>query len=265
MPENDLDKDQRCEAASDPECSLSLLVQLARDAIADVRKAAAGNAELPVNIIHELAKDKDRQVRIAAICNRSASMDTIREAAQRDSDSLVRRFAIARDWLTSADELRNLVLGAETDVRVWAALNPSLPQGTLKALRDDPDPLVRDIVLASQPDTPASLVESLASHPDWRVRLVLTLRTSLSLSAQGRLVQDENWEVRESLANNEAIAPLILHNLALDGLSIVRFSAASNPRISRDDLELLSRDSSEVISRLATKKLKTIITDRTEQ
>ena len=193
----------------------------------------------------------------------------------------------------------------DPDVRVTVVAHLSTPQATLERLTADPDDRVVGRVCV-HPNTPSwilerlyaerpefhsglaqrvppalGLVDRLAKHPDWWVRVALARAADGHLIAID-LATDPSEQVRKTLALNRELHPAAVAILARDGMDLVRADVAArnddtidphlpvlagdrsarvraavarNPRTPRELVERLAHDPKPSVARASRKRL----------
>ncbi|WP_137993559.1 translation initiation factor 2 [Streptomyces vilmorinianum] len=81
------------------------------------------------------------------------------------------------------------------------ALNPAAPADVLLRLLDSEDGAVISALCRQRRAFPDEVVEAILAHPEPRVRRALARNPHMAGDVRGRLVDDENWLVRATLAD----------------------------------------------------------------
>ena len=165
------------------------------------------------------------------------------------------RQAAAASLLLPINLLERLAFDADRDVRAAAAANPTLKQCLVWALRCDRDEMVRNAAInnsrAERPSPPETLtIEEIQTRlADGREAAVAGYDL-LPRSIQHRLASHENWRLRLVLASNRTVAPSVLNLLATDVDIDVRRAVVTNDRCSSATLAILAVDSAPEIRAL---------------
>jgi len=99
--------------------------------------------------------------------------------------------------------------------------------------------------MASDPDTPADVLEKLSNDSDKDVRLWVAWNPSTPISILEKLANDPNVSVRRSVAQNPSTPIAIIEKLANDPDNWVRFGAAENSSTPITILEQFADDANE--------------------
>lgn len=224
------------------------------------RQNLAANPKTTPEALEELAQDQERAVR-AQVANHAQTPASTRRALSRDSDESVRAASAASADLSPEDRAR---LATETSQSVLARLaqNPSLSVEEMRALGaasaralaqllarpDLPEALLDEwcstspLLVSRHPKVQQRHLETLATHPDARVRQEVAARLAPESPALRALARD-SWQLaRAVLAARTSLPAPILAELAGDADAQVRLVVARNRTAPEAALERLAAD-----------------------
>ncbi len=244
---NDPSWHTRLAVARNPKTPPATLAAMAADTDPDVRQAVAVHANTPPEVLEALAGDEQPDVRAQVAQNPHIPQNLLLRLAQDDHWRV--RQAVATHLATPAEVLVQLAQDPDQDVRQAVADNPQVPEAALEPLfagwfagLDAQMSLVELYQRARnlRPLNP-ELLDKLAQGNDWAKRLAArhpltppeTLRT---------LAQDEDWRVRQAVAQNPGLAADLLTRLSSDTDADVRRAVVAHPQVTQDILERLSLD-----------------------
>jgi hypothetical protein len=190
------------------------------------RRGAAQNPELPEEIYWELWSDSDELVGRSLASNPSMPRE------------IVHRLTESSYEITSRLALENLLI-RETKERLHEP-------DTHKPTESDPSRSFSSdspLSLASDPSTPASVLSSLVSSHDQKVRTALASNPSLSPDDIHVLAFDSNDAVRIRIAERTDLPSDVLTALAFDQSRFVRRILAENPTCTDNAFKRLVSDS----------------------
>jgi cell division septation protein DedD len=139
-------------------------------------------------------------------------------------------------------------IGSNHNVRRKVASNPHTPVSVLEKLATDSDYNIRSNV-ASNPHTLVTLLEKLATDSDNSVRCNVASNPNTSVSVLEKLATDPYNYVRCNVASNPHTPVTSLEKLATDSDNSVRFNVARNPNTPVSVLEKLATDSDNWVRR----------------
>ena len=219
------------EQASNPDTPVSELDELAASDDWRVRQAVAANPKVSAEALKKLSQDSDSDVQLAVVDNPKADPEWLMKLAQgQNSDWRTRQKLAARRDMP-ADLYLRLAVDSDSDVRAAVAANPAAPEQAQRLASLTPAALLAADLTDEQwkqvlvtlnaervkqalrnPGFPASCLEQLLSHSDWRVRQqvaqVLTQPGLLFV-----LLQDDDCDVREAVGRNPNLSSLTVAHL----------------------------------------------------
>jgi Leucine rich repeat variant len=161
----------------------------------------------------------------------------------------------------ASDILQILAADFDPELRMLVAQRPDLPQALLEDLALDEDENVR---LAAKQNRPCEFAERaeaglLCKNKDVlrlargqvRARVLAAQHASLSLHWLKKLAQDDDWRVRQAVAQNPKTPAPTLAKLSKDFDRDVRQAAAENPKTPSQRLGSLLADSHEEVAAAA--------------
>lgn len=215
--------EERMGVARNPLTTPEQLNKLSMDYDSCVRYYVAGNPATPMEAITLLAHDDDEDVSELAISSAVIQPGTLSKLSNHTN--VVQRAAVARHPLTPMGGLISLSTDADRHVRANVARNPTTPLAVLNALSLDEAEDVRVGIAGNPMVSPVLLIQLLArtNHDDIRV-----------LAAA---------------AGNRALPSNILVQFVFDERPLIRMSAASNPALQIEQINVLLSDSDEDVRR----------------
>jgi len=149
------------------------------------------------------------------------------------------------DAAQSHEALRYLVTGVSKDdaldLKAGVLREPKIDLSVLSTLATDPDKRVRALV-ARDPNTPLDILSDLSTDVDSSVRVQVDSNPNTPPDIRRALSTDVDSRVRVQVASNPNTPPDILSDLSTDVDSSVRVRVASNPNTPPDILRALSTD-----------------------
>lgn len=248
--------------AANPRTSLSVVKQLiARESVMG-RRGAAENPSLPSDLYHDLFHSSADELTHRALAHNPSTPDEILlELA--DSEYELTREAVTATMANRAikssmkpqDEDRN---GSQAeafsllhDSPLELAKNPLVPASVLSTLVSSVDQRIRT-ALASNPSLAIRDIQSLALDTNDSVRCQLALRPELPPQVSSEMAFDKSRFVRRNLASNPSCSESAFKRLAADKDVYVRENLASNPALtSKASSWLLAESESRVYLALA--------------
>ena len=165
------------------------------------------------------------------------------EELSMDSDKDVRS-AVAGRGDVPASVLSRLSMDSDKDVRYVVAINPSAPASVLAKLSTDSDDYVR-MRVAKRRDAPASALAKMSTDSNHTVRSAVAENTNTPASALAKLSTDSSDEVRGGVAWNLSTPASVLSRLSTDSSSYVRCTVAGRQDAPASVLAKLSADPDE--------------------
>ncbi len=251
--------------AQNQSATLETLQVLSGDQDYDVRAAVALNAGVTPALLEMFSRDAHPLVRSAVALNGRSSLALLERLAI-DSDSDVRQAVAVSTG--SAVILETLSSDSQDGVRRAAALNPLCPVMLLERLSADSDSEVRRAVADHPSATRSCATGIFGADFDWQhlyhrvksegdvlepeLRFLAGLNEfalSLALSHPNcpndvleRLGADEDWKLRQCVAQHPKATSALLERLGTDGDYDVRTAVASHIATPRSTVLSLSRD-----------------------
>jgi hypothetical protein len=238
--------------AASPNATPLLLVKLAKRGEWKTREAVAANPITPLHVIKDLIDCESVMGRRGAAQNPElpeeiywklySSSDELVERSLASNPStpkeIVHRLTESSYEITSRLALENLLI-RETSERLHGpdTHKPTVSDSSRSFSSDSP------LSLASDPSTPASVLSSLVSSNDQKVRTSLASNPSLSSDDIHALAFDSNDAVRIKLAGRTDLPPDVLSALAFDQSRFVRRILAENPTCTDNAFKRLVSDS----------------------
>ncbi len=238
------------QAAGHNECAdRTILERLSQDSDSDVRGAVAQNPNVPVGVLETLSLDTHNEVRKSVAQNPQAQAAML-ERLGADEHWTVRQ-AVAAHPNTPDAALVALARDADRDVRQAIADRPHLLDGVLEVLFEDwfTMPQTSQIALESlylrarafDPELPAVFLEALAAGHDW-ARLLAAKHPSTPHETLENLAADDDWHVRQAVAQNKNAPQTVLARLLEDHDADVRTAVAEHLNTPSHALEKLAGD-----------------------
>ena len=204
----------RAAVARNPSAPLATLTQLARDPASMVRHGLADNPACPAELLTALCRGKglsehDQQadelvtVRLAALQHPNCPPDLRRELVT---------CGLVNGQVQAIDRQERK---GGSYVRREVASDPETPFSLLESLARDPDPGVRSGA-AANPSTSRALLELLADDPDPHVRAAVTANSSAPMSLREQVASRRDPMVEEELVHGGSCPPHVLRLLAAD-------------------------------------------------
>jgi hypothetical protein len=249
-----LEKDKngtRLPLIQNPQTSISIIEQLARDEDTNIRCAITKLYELPINILEQLGGDDNYKVR-RAVAGNSNTPITVLEALAKDSDWSV-RIEVAKNPQTPIATLKKFAKYKEIEIRIAVAKNPSTPHTVLEDLAKEKYVhlgLLENVHVAvtNNPSTPHTVLEAIAKkymHLGLANNLLLVAlanNRNTPISVLEELAKDRDFWVRTKVARNPQTPIAILKKFAKYKESSMRLALAYNPNTPLALLEVLARD-----------------------
>ncbi|HEY1175179.1 MAG TPA: hypothetical protein VGF17_03405 [Phytomonospora sp.] len=261
----DADTHTAIQLAGNRHAPTAIREQLAEHPDAYVREAVARVGHVAERVLVRLALDHDRKVRLGVATGRHNTPLT-HKALLVDGDAEVRRAVIARADLT--DALAAKALDDDWMMRRALAENPRISGETVKALTDDPNPLVRAAVLTQHDvgeDVRARLYAELSTVPvepppalggteaDVETYLAaIQLDSALGVDSpwvrrepmdtQVKMLRSPYPFLRRAVARNPKLPARNASNLLTDADTWVRRYAARHPSTRADVLVAFTRE-----------------------
>lgn len=171
----------------------------------------------------------------------------VRALAQHP-DGYVSRL-VARCVITPPEVLQDL---ADGNAMNYVASNPATPAAVLERLASDEDPDTR-LYIAQNPSTPTgvrvALLAALAKDESSYARQSVAQHRGTPMVVLEILARDEDSGVRQAVAENAATPVALLARLATDEESDVRVAVAEHPRTLAATLERLAGDEDSEVRR----------------
>jgi len=199
----------RIAVVNNPNLSLSLLTGRAHDNEPAVRAQVATKVQLSSDVLALLLRDDDRTVRSAAYNNPSTRNED-KEELDAEQD---------RAWRASAPkraDLEEMVANNDSEIRIQVALDSRTPPDILLMLGGERRSVRVRRAVASNPNSSAQILNSLAT--------------------------DADAEVRQSVAFNVSTPDEVLRELADRSIDLA-ILVALNPGVTTGTLDILSKDS----------------------
>ena len=209
----------RSTAAASPQAGRRIVTGLVHDTSPGVLAAVAASTLCPVPTLRRLIRHDDETVRRSAALNQRLAQRHVPQMHLAD-----RVWAAGRQRCPPGT-LQALAQDAEALVRTSAATHPRCPPGTLEALAQDAHGTVRAAVAGNSASTVESL-RHLSGDVHYWVRSETASHPKLPVDALQRLMRDDYWLVRAGVANNEQCTPRMLHHLSDDPIINVRLAIA---------------------------------------
>ena len=140
------------------------------------------------------------------------------------------RKAVAQNPNTSQEILKKLILDNAIALRLAIAKNPDTPAEILNLLADDPYEKVRK-ALVKNPNVPGDAVFKLRKLLGYNLKSYLqkiAIDSTTSPQILAQLAKEDEWHIRNLVAQNPNTPIEILEQLAEDWMPYVRCSAAQN-------------------------------------
>ena len=270
-----LDRDFATEITTNPVFSLLMLEDPSSKF---VRRCLASSAMTPIELLEKLALDEYVRARVAA--NLNAPLSLLKQLATASKQNIYVLEALARNPRTSADILDKLILIANRYYELCTvdpldkqiadryyelcrevSKHPNTSAQTLEKLANDCDRDVRDKVM-KHPNVSAIAIEIvqfmegkldspisseclvvLAKNNDYIVRQLVANHASTLADTLAELAVDKEADVRRVIASNPNTPIYVLSEFAQDPDSWVCEYVAKNNNSSADILTKLARDS----------------------
>jgi hypothetical protein len=222
----------RTKIAKRPDCSFDALRRLANDPEPDVCDEVARSPRTPPDILSMLARHSDPAIRVS-VARRLDTPAYVRSRLLEDVDEQTRIY-VAQAAYSSKDAATLSRLAAHPDETVrhmvaceggneaveqlsrdenprirWTAFSRGVATDydLLMGVRD-PDPSVREVIVALSSPLPESVAAELVLDADHHVRMALAARPDLAPSLREVLAADADGAVRRTAARNvTAIVP----------------------------------------------------------
>ena len=280
---SDGDWHTRLAVARNPKAPANLLAGLASDSDPDVRQAVARHPNTPRGSLESLAGDEQPDVRAQLVGNPAAPPSLLEKLASDDHWKV--RQAVAAYPLAPAEILTRLARDPDRDVCQAVADNPNVPEAALlplfsgwfaglgagmgltelyaqaKRLEPGLSPALlgklsqgnewAKRLAARHPATPAEALERLRGDEDWRVRQAVAENPGVDMALLGKLASDADADVRKAVARHPGLPAEGLSRLAGDENLDVRLRVAAHPRAPAETLHLLAGDDEESVREAA--------------
>jgi HEAT repeat protein len=257
---------ERRKAASCRDAPPDILERLSFDEVPWVREAVAGNPSSTAFLLFRLSKDRDGFVRAAVALNLKAPMEVLSDLSMdemQDFDAVLQKprylvkESVAKNPSSDFKALKRLTDEADEHVRSAVAANrgPGLTADLIAKLAADNSWLVR-FKIASNEDTPGSILQKLADDRITDVRVAAASNPNTPADALARLACDRMWEVRREVASNPSTPEATLRELSSHWSFMVREAIAGNCCAPHDLLEVLSKDPDQSVSKAAAVGMK---------
>ncbi|MCL6526889.1 MAG: hypothetical protein K6T57_08390 [Thermaceae bacterium] len=244
----DSDWHTRLAVARNPNAAPPLLAALAADPDPDVRQAVARHPNTPRSWLERLATDDQPDVRAQILVN-PALPEALMVRLATDDHWKVRQ-AVAAHPFAPPEVLVRLATDPDPDVRQAVADHPNVPEAALEPLFSgwfaglETELSLLELYRRAKrlaPELPPHLLSQLAAGSEWARRLAARHPNTLGRDLE-RLAGDEDWRVRQAVAENPRIRSGVLEALATDPDADVRKAVARHPQVSAASLALLAQD-----------------------
>ncbi len=227
------------------------------------RLAALQNPLLPPELLTTWAALSESRVLDALSSHRGFNTDNLLRLDWLDFD---RNTELFKDVIVAGLPLEKsifevLVSDFDSELRGYLAARSDLPQALIETLALDEDVNVARVARQQLRSDFAARAEALAlgSNRDLlrlakggaAARRLAALHSSISQRLLIKLATDEDWRVRQAVAQNARCPGKILQRLAQDSDRDVREAVANNPNTITKTLELLLADSHEAVQKAA--------------
>ena len=238
--------------AASPNATPLLLVKLAKRGESKTREAVAANPKTPLHVIKDLIGRESVMGRRGAALNPALPEEIYWELLS-DYDELVGRSLASNP--STPQEILQLLTESSYEITSRLALenlcrktnedNGSMPDNDNTSIANSGQSIPSDspLGLASDPTTSASILASLVSNKDQKVRVALASNPSIGADDIHALAFDSNDAVRIKLAERTDLPPDVLTALAFDQSRFVRRILAENPTCTEDAFKRLVSDS----------------------
>ncbi|WP_290163610.1 hypothetical protein [Microbacterium sp. APC 3901] len=214
------DNEVRRTVAENSHTSAGVLELLAQDDEAEVRKSAARNPNLPEDALNALFLDPDLDVRIAAFRNPVADTAEDTEPAQAAAEV---ELAPESTPLTVAD-LHEMAANKRAEVRVQVAYSPKATPDILAFLGGERRSKQVRRAVAANPNTPPSVLRSLANENDAETRQAVAFNGATSIEVLADLA-GRSRDMALLVALNPDVPSQILDALVEDRDPLIKFVA----------------------------------------
>lgn len=226
---------------------------------------SAGSDEADSETLNRLAEHEDWNVRAAVASNRSAPVESLVLLAN-DPDPKVRA-AVANNWKTPAESLAVLGKDHTPQIREGVSSNPKTPVETLTSIANRQGGISEGVglALAGNPSTPPEILSrylatkkqrSMKFGFDKKINGRLASNPNTPATVLVELAKDRNASVRRELAQHPRTTSKVLTQLAKDSNRKVRAEVAGNPTSSKQVLDKLAKDSSWKVQGAASNTLR---------
>lgn len=239
----------RLAVAQNPSASAETLMQLAGDSIFKIPLAVAKNPQTPATILAVLAEHSESSIRQAVAQHQNTSEEIMH---QRISNVAMLDLVLANPNLPLLERYRLLLEQEQHNEnaksREFMSCRPQSSYALSEAIASDDRTALFNA--ARNPNTPVSILEQIAKHPDEMVRRVLTDNPDLPLSISLELIRDPSVLVRSALAHKryKRQTPVqVLELLANDESPRVKELVAGNSDTPLKILVKLANDSNREV------------------
>jgi hypothetical protein len=249
-------------AAKHPNTPEHVLLILGMDEDWRTRQSVAQNPNSSASVLEKMLEDTDHDVRTAIAAHQSTAVN-IFDVLARDSHGDVRRALLQRDDVTE-NTIIALLCDEEDDLRAIARNHPRAPQTMLEIIEraERYDPTLEQphlemlagqgaqarMLAAKNTSTTNTILHSLAQDEDWHVRQAVAQNPGAGLNTLELLAEDSDRDVRAAVATNTSINSKLLEQFVIDSDELVRNAALRNPNLSAQILESQRRN---VLGKLA--------------
>jgi Leucine rich repeat variant len=183
---SDAEEQIRFYLAANPNTPPETLTQLASDESGDVRSQVAGNSNTPVDILEELAKD--------------IYMETQRQLAENSNTRATVLEKIGDNMVELAES--KALSSQEAAVLRGISMNSSTPSHTLEKIctiqNRENHYWLFELGIAKNCNTSDTLLEKLATHPDYDIRYAVANNSSTPDFVLNILATDKEYYIRQA-------------------------------------------------------------------
>jgi len=246
----------RAEVAKNPNTTITILRDLAKTQSLNVRLGLASNPNTPLDILEGLARSKSEILLFQLASNPSTPVTILEKLGHTINSVLIRR-ALANNPSTALSLKQELsaylpedleILGKhkKSAVRQWVASNPDTPKSVLKTLAQDWDLDVQRQV-AENPKTPMSVLKTLFQSSDYSILAKLASNINTPINLLETLAQHPWESIRERVIINPKTPVSVLETLAKteESLSVLRVldeSPRLAPQLKEEFAKYLAKD-----------------------
>ncbi len=182
--------------ASNPNCTVTMLEVLAKDARWEVREAVVENPTTPAYLRNAMASDDNHDVR-ARVAIHTADQEVLARLSQ-DPDGLVRMYT-SQNPACAIDLMSQLAMDKEWAIRAGVACNRNCPAALLSILANDSDARVRCDV-AKNPNCTDEILGKLVTDTDDKVRDCIVQRHDCPQAILSFMATDRDPLIRSHVA-----------------------------------------------------------------